>query len=59
MDDDSLRDKLLYASLRNDSLGDKLLAYASLQNEVNPICASMVHVRMKLHPPPEIGVKIE
>ena len=59
MDDDSLRDKLLYASLCNDSLGDKLLAYASLQNEAKSICASMVRVRMKLHPPPEIGVKME
>ena len=33
MDDVSLRDKLLYASLRNYSLGDKLRPYASLKND--------------------------
>ena len=59
MDDDSLRDKLLYDLLCNDSLGDKLLAYASLQNEAKSICTSMVRGRLKLHPPPEIGVKLE
>jgi hypothetical protein len=52
MDDDSLGDKLLYASLCNDSLGDKLLAYARGGNSKIPkklFCPKLIFFSCNLY----------